>query len=90
MPPRPRATPAQRERVFRLADEGASLRAIARQVFGAESAKDRVARLLRARPRPTSAYEEIARLRFEIMRENMAAVDRMNAMTREPRSLYGS
>jgi hypothetical protein len=84
MPPSPTATPAQREQIFRLADEGASLRAIARQVFGSEGAKDRVARLLRGRARHPSAYEELARLRLEIMRENLAAFERLKEMTRDP------
>jgi len=83
-----RTTTAERQAVYLLADEGLSVHAIALEVFGDRRFKDRVARLLRGRPpaeRPSSPQDELARLRVQIIRTNMAAVERLNAMTRQPR-----
>jgi hypothetical protein len=82
------ATEAQREAIVLLASEGWSLRKIAAAVFGDAGLKDRVARVLRAsgdRPTPpaSSAREELARLRVEIIKANMRAVERANAIVRD-------
>jgi hypothetical protein len=83
-------TTAQLQKVYRLADEGESLRAIALEVFGDKRFKDRVARLLRARggepaaQRSDNPHAELARLRVEILRANLASFERLRAMTREP------
>jgi hypothetical protein len=81
----------QREAIFVLAGEEWPLRKIAAAVFGSAGAKDRVRRVLGTRrpsdpaPPATSAREELARLKVEIIKQNMAAVERANAITREPR-----
>ncbi len=95
---RTRATAAaERELVYALADAGASLRAIAEAVFGDRRLKDRVARLLRKRgeaagavaqlaERPASPFVELARLRLELMCENLRQYEWLRELTREPRA----